>query len=91
MLFSLLKYYLDTDTALKVCTVALFLYLMVLKIISPGCGVWASLMLFFNNYVFYPCVIIFQQLQYYCFYFCNIGVGVLWTRQVKISFNGTWS
>ena len=36
------------DTALKVsrsCTVSLLLYLMVLKIISPGCGVQASPML----------------------------------------------
>ena len=29
------------------CTVSLLLDLMVLKTISPGCGVWASLMLFF--------------------------------------------
>ena len=59
MWFSLLKYYLElfiTDTALKVSgsfTVSSFtdsplLYLMVLKTISPGCGVQASLMLFWN-------------------------------------------
>ena len=30
-----------------ICTVSLLLYLMVLKTISPGCGVQASLMLFF--------------------------------------------
>ena len=37
------------DTALKVsrsCTVSLLLYLMVLKTISPGCGVQASTMQF---------------------------------------------
>ena len=32
---------------LELCTVTLLLYLMVLKNISPGCGVRASLMLFF--------------------------------------------
>ena len=53
MLFSLLKHYLElyiTDTALKVsrsCTVSLLLYVMVLRTVSPGCGVRASLMLFF--------------------------------------------
>ena len=31
------------------CTVSLLLYLMALKTISPGSGVWASLMLFFHN------------------------------------------
>ena len=50
MLFSLLKHYLDTDTVLKVSqSVYCFttsIYLMVLKTISPGCGVRASLMLF---------------------------------------------
>ena len=52
MLFSLLKHYLDlyiSDTELKyssLCTVSLLLYVMVLKTISPGCGVRASLMLF---------------------------------------------
>ena len=53
MLFSLLKHHLDltiTDTALKVSR-SLYcfttsLYLMVLKTISPGCGVRASLILF---------------------------------------------
>ena len=30
------------------CTVSLFLYVMVLKTISLGCGVWASLMLFLS-------------------------------------------
>ena len=55
MLFSLLKHYLDlyiTDTALRVSdlsAVSLLLYLMVLKTISPGCGVKASLMLFFSE------------------------------------------
>ena len=33
---------------LELCTVTLLLYLMVLKNISPGCGVPASLMLFFS-------------------------------------------
>ena len=53
MLFSLLKNHFDlniTDTALKyldISPVSLLLYLMVLKTISPGCGVRASLMLFF--------------------------------------------
>ena len=32
------------------CTVSLLLYLMVLKTISPGCGVLASLMLFLHLY-----------------------------------------
>ena len=56
MLFSLLKHYLElyiTDTALKVslsCTVSLLLCLMLLKTISPGCGVLAPLMLFSLNY-----------------------------------------
>ena len=31
----------------NLCTVSLLIYFMVLKTISPGCGVWASLMLFF--------------------------------------------
>ena len=31
------------------CTFSLLPYLMVLKIISPGCGVWASLMLFLRH------------------------------------------
>ena len=48
--FSLLKHYLDTDTALKVShSVYCFTtsnYLTMLKIISSGCGVRASLMLF---------------------------------------------
>ena len=38
-----------TDTAQKVsrsCTVSPLLYLMVIKTFLPGCGVWASLMLF---------------------------------------------
>ena len=50
MLFSLLKHYLNlhiSDTALSVLwCVSLLLYIMVLKTISPGCGVQASLMLF---------------------------------------------
>ena len=52
MLFSVLTHYLDlyiTDTALKVSQslyFSLLLYLMVLKTISPGCGVRVSLMLF---------------------------------------------
>ena len=52
MLFSVLKHCLDlyiSGTALKVsqtCTVSLFLYIMVLKTFFPGCGVWASLLLF---------------------------------------------
>ena len=52
MLFSILKHYLDlyvSDTELKVsqsCTVSVLLCVMVLKTISPGCGVRASLMLF---------------------------------------------
>ena len=53
MLFSLLKHHLDlniTDTALKVSrSISLILYLMVLKTISPDCGVRAFLMLFFIN------------------------------------------
>ena len=53
MLFSLLKHYLElyiTDTAQIVSRSLYFLlllYIMVLKTISPGCGVRASLMLFF--------------------------------------------
>ena len=53
-LFSLLKHYLDLyiiDTALKISRslyCSLLLYLMVLKTISPGCWVRASLMLFFT-------------------------------------------
>ena len=53
MLFSLLKHCLElfiTDTVLKVFrsfTVSPLVYLMVLKTFSPGCGVWASLMLLF--------------------------------------------
>ena len=55
MLFSLFKHYLDlyvTDTALKVsrslyCFTP-FVYLMVLKTISQGCGVRASPVLFCN-------------------------------------------
>ena len=46
----MLKYYLDlyiTDTALKVSRSFHFLCLMVLKTISPGCGVRGSPMLFF--------------------------------------------
>ena len=31
-------------------TVSLLLYLMVSKLVSPGCGVWTSLMLFYNLY-----------------------------------------
>ena len=68
MLFSLLKHYLDTDTALKVsqsdivlCTVSLLLYLMVLKTISPGCGLRVSLMLFLYfvfTYIFISSIII---------------------------------
>ena len=56
LLYSLLKHYLGlyiTDTAPKVsdiCTVPLLLYLMVLKTISPGCGVQASLMLYFQTF-----------------------------------------
>ena len=52
MLFSLIKHYLDlyiSDPAESFhifCTVSLLLYFMVLKTISPGCGVRASLMLF---------------------------------------------
>ena len=52
-LFSLFKHYLDlyiTDTALKVSRslyCSLLLYVMVLKIISPDCGVQAPLMPFF--------------------------------------------
>ena len=34
----------------NLCTVSLLLYLMVLKTISRGCGVWASLMLFLFYY-----------------------------------------
>ena len=55
MLFSLLKHYLElctTDTALKVSrsfTVSPLQYLMVLKTFSPGCGVQASLMLFYST------------------------------------------
>ena len=40
---------------LNLCTVSLLLYFMVLKTISPGCGVWASLMLFLCQ---------FQKLQH---------------------------
>ena len=54
MLFSLLKHYLElyiTDNALKVshslhCFTTSISH--VVEIISPGCGVWASLMLFLN-------------------------------------------
>ena len=48
MLFSLLKHHFDlniTDTDL--CIVSLLLYLMVLKTISPGCGVRVSDAIFF--------------------------------------------
>ena len=49
VLFSLPKHYLDLYiTATALCTVSLLLYLMVLKTISPGCGVRASLMLILN-------------------------------------------
>ena len=53
MLFSLFKHYLELfipGIALKVSrsfTNSPFLYLMVLKTFSPGCGVRASLMLVF--------------------------------------------
>ena len=59
MLFSLLKHHLDpniTDTALKVsrvCTVSLLLYLMILKTISPGRAVRASLMLVYRRKAIY--------------------------------------
>ena len=55
MLFSLFKHYLElyiTDTAVEVSRdlyyFTTYSYLMVLKTISPGCGVRASLMLFLN-------------------------------------------
>ena len=52
MLFSLRKHYSElyrTDIALKVsrsCSFSQLLHLMVLKTLSPGCGVRASVMLF---------------------------------------------
>ena len=55
IIFSLFKRYVDlyiTDTALKVSRslyVSLLLYVMVLKTVSPRCGVRASLMLFLSN------------------------------------------
>ena len=36
----------------NLCTVSLHLYLMVLKTISPGCGVRASLMLFLGFFLY---------------------------------------
>ena len=45
MLYSLLKHYLDTDTALKVSQSVYCL----LKTISLGCGVGAFLILFFHE------------------------------------------
>ena len=69
MLFSLLKHYLElyiTDTAVKVSrslTVSLLLYLMVLKTISPGCGVRVSLMLFLSCLLL-GCTYFIQWLQY---------------------------
>ena len=56
MLFTLLIHYLEpciTDTSVKyqdLCTVSLLLYLMALKIIPPGCGIRASVMLFLIVY-----------------------------------------
>ena len=53
MLFSLLKHYLDlyiTDNALKV-SASLYCFTTIshgVEIISPGCGVRASMMLFLN-------------------------------------------
>ena len=45
MLFPLLKYFWELEYS-NLCTVSLLLYLMVLKTVSPGCGVQVSLMLF---------------------------------------------
>ena len=60
MLFSVLKHNFDlnvTDTALKVSR-SLYCF-MVLKTISPGCGVWSSLMLFSFNHIITNTVEIF--------------------------------
>ena len=49
MLFSLLKHYFELAlTVSRSFTVSPLLYLMVLKTVSPGCGVRASVMLFFS-------------------------------------------
>ena len=55
MLFSLLKHYLDTDTALKLSRSVYCFTTSVSHGVEnyfPGCGVWASLMLFFPIFLY---------------------------------------
>ena len=78
MLFSLLKHHLDlfvADTVLckcpDLCTFSLFLYFMVLKTISPACGVQAFLMLF---YIPVMCFNPFKKLpSYHCMMFYEVS------------------